>query len=106
MSSALTRDDVEATLWSTFGRVSYQQVDRVMRIVDAYVRVHAPAPDVVFSPPAELELGETDEDEELRCCRMCGETKPLKAFRADKRSDGGRRKTCLKCRPYQQRSRT
>jgi hypothetical protein len=101
MPSVISRDDIESVIWQTFGRVSYQQVDRVMRAVDAYTRVQVP--DAVFSPPVELELGETDEEETVRCCRMCGETKPLIAFRADRRGDGGRRKTCLKCRPYQQR---
>jgi hypothetical protein len=122
-TSAVTRTDVEKTLWMASGwQADQRYVDTVMAKVDAYA-AGAPEPagvdmaavsdqaqEILDQARAEAErivamarfeasvLGASvDDPNRRRKCSTCGAVKPGERFGRDSRSVGGRRKQCKDC---------
>jgi hypothetical protein len=90
VTSTVRRSDVEEALWKIAGRASWQDVEKVLRVVDAYAVTMA------------RKLGpDTGEPRKGRLaayyCKACDQRKQLQAFPEPKRRNPSLSYNCLTC---------
>jgi hypothetical protein len=112
VTSVLSRDDVEDTIWKLLGtrRVDTWKVERLLRMIDQYAifqaRKYVPPSDFPEPPPdpyAYLDPGEFDLEKKVGRCDECGKVRKIPGgFARDAKREAGYRMPCKRCRSVAQ----
>lgn len=102
----MTRDDMEEAIWRVCGRASWQEVERLLRVIDTYAfGVARKLTRQETDHYASLKPGETDPETLMRRCKRCGEVKHISLYGYDHRQPYRRRRSCEICSPSRRKER-
>lgn len=101
MTSMASRADVEAAIWRICGRAKWQEVERLLALIDGYAvtMAHKIQPTIEWHPDPWKDLRPGQTQDGMRRCMECGKVKKLESFARDQRCPLGRRMRCKECRP-------